>query len=251
MNNLWLILPTYNEAGNLEPLVRAALPALARASEDPHILIVDDGSPDGTGAIADRLAGEYAAVEVLHRPRKDGLGRAYLAGFDRALREGADLIVQMDADFSHDPSAIPGLVAAAADADVAIGSRYVAGGSIPQWSVLRRLVSRFGCLYARTVLDVPVRDLTSGFKCFRRAVLDRISLADVQADGYGFQIEVTYLAVRAGFRIAEVPIAFGARRAGRSKMSTRIAAEALWKVPALRLRMASRRPLPWPEVRGA
>ena len=250
MSSLWLVLPTYNEAGNLESLVRAALPSLARASEDPRILVVDDGSPDGTGAIADRLAGEYAAVEVLHRTRKEGLGRAYLAGFDRALRAGADLIVQMDADFSHDPSAIPGLVAAIADADVAIGSRYVAGGSIPEWSVLRRLVSRFGCRYARTVLGVPVRDLTGGFKCFRRAVLDRVGLADVQAEGYGFQIELTYRALREGFRVAEVPISFSARRAGRSKMSVRIAAEALWEVPALRVRLASRWPLPQPEGGG-
>jgi dolichol-phosphate mannosyltransferase len=242
VSSVWLVLPTYNEAGNLEPLVRAALPVLTDASEDPHILVVDDGSPDGTGAIADRLAGEHPAVEVLHRTRKEGLGPAYLAGFERALRGGADLIVQMDADFSHDPAAIPELVAATRDADVAIGSRYVAGGSIPEWSISRRLVSRFGCRYARTVLDVPVHDLTGGFKCFRRAVLDRLTLADVQSAGYGFQIEVTYRALRAGFRIAEVPIAFGARRAGRSKMSVRIAAEALWTVPAIRLRMAR----PWP-----
>jgi dolichol-phosphate mannosyltransferase len=251
MNSLWLILPTYNEAGNLEPLVRAALPAASRVSEDPHILVVDDSSPDGTGAIADRLAGEYEAVEVLHRTRKEGLARAYLAGFDRALREGADLIVQMDADFSHDPAAIPGLVAAAADADVAIGSRYVSGGSIPEWSLFRRLLSRLGCRYARTVLNVSVRDLTGGFKCFRRTVLDHPSLAEVQAEGYGFQIEMTYRALRAGFRVAEVPIAFGARRAGRSKMSARIAAEALWKVPALRVRLASRWPLAQPERGGA
>jgi dolichol-phosphate mannosyltransferase len=251
MSSLWLVLPTYNEAGNLEPLVRAALPALARASDDPHILVVDDSSPDGTGAIADRLAGEHAAVEVLHRTRKEGLGPAYLAGFDRALRAGADLILQMDADFSHDPIAIPGLVAAAGDADVAIGSRYVAGGSIPEWGLLRRLLSRFGCRYARTVLGVPVRDLTGGFKCFRRGVLDRIGLADMQADGYGFQIELTYRALREGFRVAEVPIAFGARRTGRSKMSVRIAAEALWQVPVLRVRLASRWPFPQPHGGGA
>jgi dolichol-phosphate mannosyltransferase len=251
MNSVWLVVPTYNEAENLEPLVRAALPVLAGASEDPHILVVDDSSPDGTGAIADRLSREHAAVEVLHRSRKEGLGPAYLAGFDHALREGADLIVQMDADFSHDPSAIPGLVAAAGDADVAIGSRYVAGGSIPQWSVLRRLVSRAGCRYARTVLGVPVRDLTGGFKCFRSAVLDRMDLDHVQAEGYGFQIEVTYRALRAGFRVAEVPIAFGTRRSGRSKMSVRIAAEALWMVPALRVRLASRWPLPQPQGGGA
>ena len=250
MNSVWLILPTYNEAGNLEPLVRAALEALARATDDAHILVVDDGSPDGTGAIADRLAAEHAAVEVLHRARKEGLGRAYLAGFERALRAGADLIVQMDADFSHDPAAIPRLVAAARDADVAIGSRYVSGGSIPEWSALRRLVSRIGCGYGRTVLHVPVRDLTGGFKCFRRPVLDRLSLADVQADGYGFQIELTYRALRAGFKVTEIPISFGARRAGRSKMNVRIAAEALWKVPALRVRLASPWPLHQPEGGG-
>jgi dolichol-phosphate mannosyltransferase len=251
MSSLWLVLPTYNEAENLEPVVRATLPVLARVAEDPHILVVDDGSPDGTGAIADRLAREHAAVEVLHRTRKEGLGRAYLAGFDRALRAGADLIVQMDADFSHDPEAIPGLVAAVGDADVAIGSRYVAGGSIPEWSVLRRLVSRLGCHYARAVLQLPVRDLTGGFKCFRRTVLAGLSLDNVQADGYGFQIEMTYRAVQAGFRVAEVPIAFGARRAGSSKMSIRIAAEALWMVAALRMRVTSQLPLPQMQGSGA
>jgi dolichol-phosphate mannosyltransferase len=251
MSSLWLVLPTYNEAGNLEPIVRAALPVLARMTEDPHILVVDDGSPDGTGAIADRLAGEHAAVEVLHRTRKDGLGRAYLAGFDRALRAGADLVVQMDADFSHDPEAIPELVAAVRDADIAIGSRYVAGGSIPEWSVLRRLMSRLGCRYARAVLHLPVHDLTGGFKCFRRTVLAGLSLHDVQAEGYGFQIEMTYRAVRAGFRVAEVPIAFGARRAGTSKMTVRIAAEALWMVAALRMRGTSRLPLPQMQGSGA
>jgi dolichol-phosphate mannosyltransferase len=243
VSNLWVVIPTYNEAGNLEPLVRAALVAAAHVSEDPHVLVVDDGSPDGTGAIADRLAGEHPAVEVLHRTRKEGLGPAYLAGFDRALRGGADLIVQMDADLSHDPAAIPQLVAAAGDADVAIGSRYVAGGSIPEWSLFRRLVSRIGCRYARTVLNVEVHDLTGGFKCFRRAVLEHLTLADVQSQGYGFQVEMTYRALRAGFDVAEVPIAFGARRAGRSKMSVRIASEALWNVPAIRVRLARRWPL--------
>ena len=251
MSSLWLILPTYNEAENLEPFVRAVLPVLRRVAADPHLLVVDDSSPDGTGAIADRLAAELACVEVLHRAQKAGLGPAYLAGFERALRAGADLVVQMDADFSHEPAAIPELVAAVRDADVAIGSRYVPEGSIPEWGVVRRLLSRAGCRYARTVLGVPVRDLTGGFKCFRRAVLDRIGLDGVQAAGYAFQIEMTYRALRAGFRVAEVPIAFRDRRAGRSKMSVRIAAEALWTVPALRARLAGGWPLPQPESGGA
>jgi dolichol-phosphate mannosyltransferase len=245
----WIVLPTYNEAENLERIVAAVFDA---APEVGGMLIVDDASPDGTGEIADRLAAADGRIEVLHRAGKAGLGPAYVAGFQRVLAGDAGLVVQMDADFSHDPSEIPGLVAAACDADVAIGSRYVAGGSIPEWGVLRRLVSRVGCRYARTVLQVPVRDLTGGFKCFRRPVLDRLSLADVQTEGYGFQIEVTYRALRAGFSIAEVPIAFGARRAGHSKMSARIVAEALWKVPALRVRLAtSRWPFPQPEGGGA
>jgi dolichol-phosphate mannosyltransferase len=249
MSSLWLVLPTYNEAQNLEPFVRAALPALRAASDHAHILIVDDGSPDGTGLIADRLAAEDDAVNVLHRDRKDGLGRAYLAGFAWALDRGADLILQMDADFSHDPADIGRIVGATAEADVVIGSRYVPGGSIPEWSALRRLVSRLGCRYARTVLRIDVRDLTGGFKCLRRDVLERLDLSDIQADGYGFQIEITYRALRAGFTVVETPISFGERRAGTSKMRARIAAEALWKVPALRLRLADVRPV-HPQVEG-
>jgi dolichol-phosphate mannosyltransferase len=240
MSSLWLVLPTYNEADNLEPFVRAAMPALRAAADHAHILVVDDASPDGTGALADRLASEDHAIEVLHRARKEGLGPAYLAGFERAMDQGADLILQMDADFSHDPGDIGRLVAGSAGADLVIGSRYVPGGSIPAWSMLRRLVSRFGCRYARSVLQVPVHDLTGGFKCFRRGVLDRLDLTDIQADGYGFQIEMTYRALRAGFTVTEAPISFGERRAGSSKMRARIAAEALWKVPALRLRLAHR-----------
>jgi dolichol-phosphate mannosyltransferase len=249
MNSLWLVLPTYNEAENLEPFICAAMPALRAAADHAHILVVDDGSPDGTGAIADRLASEDAGVEVLHRARKDGLGRAYLAGFERALEGGADLVLQMDADFSHDPADIGRIVHGAAVADVVIGSRYVPGGAIPAWSALRRLVSRAGCRYARSVLQVPVRDLTGGFKCFRRRVLDQLDLADVHADGYGFQIEMTYRALLAGFTVAETPISFGQRRAGSSKMRPGIAAEALWKVPALRARLARRWRL-HPEVEG-
>src|SRR3954465_11753740 len=160
----WLVLPTYNEAENVERIVRAALPELASAVDDPHILIVDDGSPDGTGDIADRLAGELPAVEVLHRAAKEGLGRAYLAGFERALASGADLVMEMDADFSHDPADLPRLVAAAADADLVLGSRYVPGGGVTDWGLFRRLLSRGGSWYARMVLRVPVRDLTGGYK---------------------------------------------------------------------------------------
>jgi dolichol-phosphate mannosyltransferase len=232
----WLILPTYNEAENVDPLVRAALPRLAEASPEHRVLIVDDSSPDGTGEIADRLAAELDSVEVLHRERKEGLGRAYLAGFELALERGAELVLEMDADFSHDPADLPRLIRAAADADLVLGSRYVRGGGVADWGLVRRSVSRGGSWYARTLLRAPVRDLTGGFKCFRREVLEAIDLSGVYSDGYGFQIELTYRALRAGFRVKEVPIVFRARRAGSSKMTPRIAVEAMWKVPALRLR---------------
>jgi dolichol-phosphate mannosyltransferase len=237
MAGVWLILPTYNEAENIEKIVAAALPQLAATGLEHRILIVDDGSPDGTGAIADRLAGEHREVEVLHRTSKDGIGPAYLAGFGRALAGGADLVMEMDSDFSHDPADIPRLVAAAADADVVLGSRYVEGGGVTDWGLGRRLISRGGSLYARLLLGVPVRDLTGGFKCFRREVLETLDLSSVSADGYGFQIEMTYRALRAGFRVREVPILFRDRRVGSSKMSARIAVEAFWKVPLLRRRV--------------
>ena len=237
MPSTWLIVPTYNEADNVEPFVRAALPALATAAGGEHrLLIVDDSSPDGTGEIADRLAAELDPVEVLHRGAKDGLGRAYLAGFERALEGGAELVMEIDCDFSHDPADIPRLVRAADEADLVLGSRYTAGGGVVNWGIVRRLLSRGGSWYARTVLGVPVRDLTGGFKCFRRVVLAGLGLESVHADGYGFQIELTYRALEAGFRVREVPIVFHERRAGASKMSLRIALEAVWKVPALRLR---------------
>jgi dolichol-phosphate mannosyltransferase len=224
----WLLLPTYNERENIEAIVRAALPELARATPDHHILIVDDGSPDGTGEIADRLAAELDEVEVLHRTAKEGLGRAYLAGFGRALASGADLVLEMDADFSHDPADLPRLIEAAADADLVLGSRYVPGGGVTDWSVPRKLLSRGGSWYARKVLRVPVRDLTGGFKCFRRETLEGIGYLDTHADGYGFQIELTYRAIRAGYRVKEVPIVFRDRKAGTSKMNARIAVEAVW-----------------------
>jgi dolichol-phosphate mannosyltransferase len=233
MEPAWVVMPTYNEAENIEPVVRAVRAQLRAAD---RILIVDDNSPDGTGQIADRLATELDGVEVLHRPAKEGLGRAYLAGFSHALAGGAQLIIEMDSDFSHDPADLPRLIDAAAHADLVLGSRYVQGGSVTDWGVLRRLVSRGGSWYARRILGVPIRDLTGGFKCFRRVVLESLDLDHVHADGYGFQIELTYRAIRGGFKVVEIPIVFRDRRVGQSKMNARIALEAVWKVPALRRR---------------
>ena len=229
-----LILPTYNEAENLERFVAAALPRLAEAA-DARILVVDDDSPDGTGRIADRLAAEDPRVSVLHNGGKAGLAKAYLAGFRAALETDADLLLEMDADFSHDPADLPRLVRAAADADLVLGSRYVAGGGVTDWGLGRRVLSRGGSLYARACLGVPVRDLTGGFKCFRRGVLERLDLTGIRATGYGFQVEMTYRALRAGFRVSEIPIVFRERQLGASKMTTAVALEALWQVPMLRL----------------
>jgi dolichol-phosphate mannosyltransferase len=233
----WLVLPTYDEAENLEPFVDAVLPQLAACGVPYRVLVVDDSSPDGTGEIADRIAARVAEVSVLHRPRKAGLGPAYLAGFARALEEGADLVMEMDSDFSHDPRDIPRLIAASSEADLVLGSRYVRGGGVVDWGLVRRAVSRGGSLYARTLLRAPVHDLTGGFKCFRRRVLETLDLEDVHADGYGFQIELTYRALKAGFSVRELPIVFRDRRAGTSKMNWRIALEAVWKVPAMRWRL--------------
>jgi dolichol-phosphate mannosyltransferase len=225
-------LPTYNERENLEQMLRALGDVLG---EGDRVLVIDDDSPDGTGAIADRLAAELAFVDVLHRPRKEGLGPAYLAGFRRALDAGAELVVEIDCDFSHDPADVPRLVAAADDADVVLGSRYVPGGGVENWGVIRRAISAGGSIYARLVLGVPVRDLTGGFKCFRRAVLEAIPLDRVHSRGYAFQIELTYRALRQGFHVREVPIRFSDRVVGGSKMSRAIVLEAIWKVPLLRL----------------
>jgi dolichol-phosphate mannosyltransferase len=213
----------------------------ALGDKNVHVLVVDDNSPDGTGAIADRLASELDYVDVLHRDRKDGLGPAYLAGFQRALAGGAELVLEMDCDFSHAPDDVPRLIAAADDADVVIGSRYVRGGSIGNWGAVRRFVSAGGSLYARILLGVAVHDLTGGFKCYRRRVLETIDLDAIDSKGYAFQIETTYRAVRAGFRVIEVPIHFVDREHGGSKMSRSIVAEAVWKVPALRLAALRRR----------
>jgi dolichol-phosphate mannosyltransferase len=230
-----IVTPTYNEKDNLPRFVDAVRSAFPEAD----LMIVDDNSPDGTGELADRLAEELPWVDVLHRERKEGLGPAYLAGFRRALAGGAELVLEMDCDFSHSPADVPRLLAAAADADVVLGSRYVAGGGVDgDWGLARRLVSRGGSLYAGLVLGAAVRDLTGGFKCFRREVLEAIDLDAVSTRGYAFQIELTYRALRKGFRVREVPIRFVDRTAGRSKMSRAIVAEAVWKVPALRLRAA-------------
>lgn len=232
----WLILPTYNEAENIEAIVVAAGDVLAAASDGAYkILIVDDGSPDGTGDIADRLAGGREQVEVLHRTEKNGIGPAYLAGFRYALDHGAAYAMEMDSDFSHDPADLGRLLAAVrSGADLALGSRYVPGGGVLDWSLLRRFISEGGSTYARWVLGLHVRDLTGGFKCFKREVLEAIHFDSVRSRGYAFQVELTYRAVRAGFQVVEVPIVFKDRELGQSKMSWRIAAEAMWLVPRLR-----------------
>ena len=231
-----VVLPTYNEADNLESIAAAVLDAVP---EGTGILVVDDASPDGTGEIADRLAASDPRIEVLHRADKRGLGPAYVAGFGRALAGGATQIVQMDADFSHDPADVPRLIAATegdAGADLALGSRYVPGGGVGDWGRGRQAISRWGSIYARTWLGLPIRDLTGGFKSFRREVLESIRLETVSALGYAFQIETTYRAVQAGFSVAEIPIVFSDRRVGESKMSRAIVAEAAWRVPIMRFR---------------
>jgi dolichol-phosphate mannosyltransferase len=225
-------LPTYNERGNLEPMVRALAEVLG---PDDRVLVVDDSSPDGTGEIADRLAAELDWLDVLHRPRKEGLGPAYLAAFRRALADGAELILELDCDFSHDTQDVPRLIAAAEDADLVLGSRYVPGGGTRNWGLVRRAISRWGSLYAQLLLGLPVRDLTGGFKAYRRRVLETIDLDAVTSRGYAFQIETTYRTIRAGFRVVEVPIRFTDREVGGSKMTRAIVLEAVWKVPALRL----------------
>ena len=229
-----VVVPTYNEAGSL-PLLVARL-AKAMNGRDWELVVVDDGSPDGTGERADRLAERYANVSVLHRRTKEGLGPAYIAGFRHALATGAERILEMDADFSHDPGDVPRLVAATDDADLALGSRYVPGGSVGNWGLARRIVSAGGSLYARMLLGLGIRDLTGGFKCYRREVLEAIDLDAIHSRGYAFQIETTYRAVRAGFRVVELPITFADREVGTSKMSRAIVLEAVWRVPYLAAR---------------
>ena len=228
-------LPTYNERPNLEPMVRALGDVLR---DGDRVLVIDDNSPDGTGAEADRLALELEFVDVLHRERREGLGPAYLAGFRRALADGAELVLEIDCDFSHDPADVPRLIdAAERDADVALGSRYVDGGGVENWGLTRRLISRGASVYTALFLHMGVHDPTGGFKCFRRVVLETIDLGSITARGYAFQIETTYRAKRAGFRVVEVPITFADREVGHSKMSRAIVLEALWRVPLLRVRL--------------
>ena len=230
-----ICLPTYDERENLERMIRAL------GEHDVSVLVIDDSSPDGTGELADRLARELPHVAVLHRERKEGLGPAYLAGFRHALADGAELILEMDCDFSHDPADVPRLIAAAGEADLALGSRYVEGGSVGNWGLVRRAISAGGSLYARVLLGVGIRDLTGGFKCYRRAVLEAMDLDAISSKGYAFQIETTYRALRAGFRVVEIPIRFVDREEGGSKMSRSIVLEAIWKVPLLRVKaMAGR-----------
>jgi dolichol-phosphate mannosyltransferase len=232
-------LPTYNERENLESMVKELGKVLDTSLD--RVLVIDDGSPDGTGEIADRLAAELPWVSVLHRTEKQGIGPAYVAGFRRALADGAQLVLEMDCDFSHDPADVPRLIDAADDADLVLGSRYVPGGGTENWGLLRRFVSRGGCIYAQLILGVRVRDLTGGFKCFRRSALEAIDLDALSAHGYAFQIETTYRVLRAGLRVREIPIRFVERRAGASKMTGAIVAEAIWRVPLLRLRALMRR----------
>jgi dolichol-phosphate mannosyltransferase len=231
-----IVLPTYEERDNLPRVVEqieAVRPALPF---DGDVLVVDDSSPDGTGELADELAAGRPWMHVLHRPHKEGLGPAYVAGFGWALERDYSHILEMDCDLSHPPAALPAMLEASRHADLALGSRYVAGGGVEGWPASRRAISRGGCLYARTVLGVGFHDLTGGFKCFRRWVLESLDLSDVHAGGYAFQIELTYRALRIGARIVEVPIVFTDRSLGRSKMSRDIVVEAVWKVPWLRLR---------------
>jgi len=236
VTSVWICLPTYNEAENLERMVRALEAERTEHELDATVLVIDDSSPDGTGDIADRLAIEFPWVQVLHRTSKDGLGRAYLAGFQVALAGGAELVMEMDCDFSHDPNDVHRMVAAAAHADVVIGSRNVPGGGVSGWPWYRQAISKGGSLYARTILGLPIRDMTAGFKLFRRGVLETLDLDGVEASGYMFQVELKYRASKAGFRISEIPVTFVDREFGESKMNSSIVIEAMWRVWRLRLR---------------
>ncbi len=231
--NIHIVVPTYNEANNVEPLVAALLDALPVGF---RLTIVDDASPDGTGAVADRLASLHEGIDVIHRRGKSGLGPAYVAGFQHVLAGDAELIVQMDADFSHEPASVPKLIAAAADADMVLGSRYVTGGRVGEWGKQRLRISKWGSAYARAWLGLDIQDLTGGFKCMHRRVLEAIEIETLGALGYAFQVETTYRAVKAGFRVVEVPIYFHDRRVGESKMSKAIILEAAWRVPVMRIR---------------
>jgi len=221
-----VILPTYNEEGTIAEVIERTL----ASTPEVDILVVDDASPDGTGQIADRIAAGEPRVRVMHRPAKGGLGPAYLAGFRDGLERGYDALLEMDSDLSHDPGDVARLVAGAATADLVIGSRYVPGGNTVNWSPFRRKLSRAGTLYAKGMLGLPLGDATSGFRCYRRAVLETIPLHAIGSEGYAFQIEMAWRTWTLGFRTVEIPIVFTERREGASKMSRRIVVEALWRV---------------------
>ncbi len=233
----WVCVPTYNERENVEALVAAVRQAMDDAGIDGHVLVIDDSSPDGTGQIADAMAARDDRVHVLHRTAKEGIGPAYRAGFRHAMANGADLILEMDCDFSHNPRDVPRLIAAAQGADVVLGSRYARGGGVAEWGIVRRAISRGGCLYAQAWIGTSVKDLTGGFKCFRREVLEAIPLDEVSGAGYVFQVEMTYRALLQGFTVVEVPITFTDRTKGQSKMSRGIVVEAAVLVPRLRRRL--------------
>ncbi|KKQ57652.1 MAG: Glycosyl transferase family 2 [Parcubacteria group bacterium GW2011_GWA2_38_13] len=228
-----IIIPTYNERLNIEALIKKIFDL---AIEDLHVLVVDDNSPDGTGELVESRKAQYPHLDIIHREKKEGLGRAYVAGFKKALSDGADLIFEMDADFSHSPKYIPEFLAAIQESDLVLGSRYCRGGGVENWNFTRRMVSRFGNIYARTMLSVPIRDLTGGFKCYKRKVLEAINLNTLESVGYNFQIETTYKAYKAGFVIKEIPIIFTERREGKSKFQIKIMLESFLKVLALRFR---------------
>ena len=226
-------LPTYNERDNLPRMIEALAGVLR---DGDRVLVIDDNSPDGTGELADRLAETHPFVDVLHRPEKEGLGRAYIAGFERVLETDAELVLEMDCDFSHDPADVPRLIEAAeSGADLVLGSRYVAGGGTRNWGLVRRFISRGGSLYTAFFLHMGVKDPTGGFKCFRREVLERLDLNRITPRGYAFQIETTWRVKQLGFRVAEIPITFVDREVGQSKMSRAVVLEAIWSVPLLRV----------------
>lgn len=226
-----VVIPTYNEKDNLPRIVPEVLAQDDRIS----VLVVDDNSPDGTGQIADRMAGENPRIQVLHRPGKQGLGKAYLAGFEWALARDYDRIIEMDADFSHNPKYLPEILRASEQADLVLGSRYISGVNVVNWPMSRLLLSYFANVYARIVTGMQVRDLTGGFKCFRRQLLETLNLQEIHSNGYAFQIEMSFRAFRRGFKLQEIPIVFVDREHGQSKMSKAIVREAIWMVPKLRL----------------
>ena len=228
---IYIVIPTYNEAKNIEKVLEKIFNLKI---DNLSVLVIDDNSPDGTGKIVEKLKIKNSAIDIMHRPGKAGLGRAYVAGFKEALNRGADYIIQMDADLSHDPKSIPSLIAAAADNDLVIGSRYIAGGGTSNWNFARRMVSKLGNRYARFVLGLKIHDITGGFRCYCRAVLEKIDLDRVDSVGFNFQIEVGYKAIKAGFKVKEVPIIFTERLEGKSKFSLKIFVESFWKVLKLK-----------------